>query len=212
MKSLIFSRFARTLLFIMLLGILSTLLGQEEKMMELLEMDLEEIYNIKVVSASKKSEKLTEAPATMVVITDEMIKERGYESLEDALRDIPGFDLVNVQGIFPVIWAQRGLYGDENKRTLLMIDGIVENNLMEGNVLGGPQYTLHNVKRIEVIYGPASALYGANAFSGIINIITKKGKDINGIEYYSGFGSYNTRYDKVLFGGEMDGFDISLVR
>lgn len=81
---------------------------------------------------------------------------------------------------------------------------------MEGNVLGGPQYTLHNVERIEVLYGPASALYGANALNGIINIITKKGEDINGVQYYKGYGSYNTKYDKFLIGGKENNIGYSL--
>jgi iron complex outermembrane receptor protein len=66
------------------------------------------------------------------------------------------------------------------------------------------------VERVEVIWGPASALYGANAFGGVINIITKKGEDINGIQYEKGFGTFNTSIDKVLFGIRKSKFDIAL--
>lgn len=175
----------------------------------LFDLSLSELMNIKIISASKQTETIEEAPATVMVVTAEQIKERGYQSIEEVLRDIPGFDLVHVQGTFPTIWAQRGSYGDENKRTLVMIDGIIENNILEGNVLGGPQYSLHNIDQIEIIWGPASALYGANAFSGIINIITKKGEDINGFEYQKGYGSNNTQYDKILAGIKYNNIDFT---
>ena len=103
----------------------------------LLDMSIEELLNVKVITASRQEERITEAPATVMVITREQIRERGYEELEDVLRDLPGIDFVHVQGLFPTIWTQRGLYGDENKRTLVLIDGIVENNILEGNVLAG---------------------------------------------------------------------------
>ena len=66
------------------------------------------------------------------------------------------------------------MYGAENLRALLMIDGIAENNILGSNDMAGPAYSLHSVERIEIIWGPVSALYGANAFGGIINIISKR--------------------------------------
>jgi outer membrane receptor for ferrienterochelin and colicins len=173
-----------------------------------LGMELEELMNVEVYTPSKKPERRQIAPASVVVITRQQIMERGYESLEDALRDLPGFDFIHVQGTWPTIWTQRGLYGDENKRTLLLIDGIVENNLLEGSVLGGPQYSLHGVERIEVTYGPASALFGANAFGGVINIVTMRGRDTAGLQYQKGAGSYRTRYDKLLIGAEAHEVDV----
>ncbi len=196
-----FRRFYILLLIFVLL--FSKIFAQEEDSLAyLFDLSLQELMNVSVTSASKMAEPINEAPATIMVITSEQIKERGYESLEDVLKDIPGFDLVNVQGTFPIIWAQRGLYGAENKRTLLMIDGIIENNILEGNVLGGPQYSLHYIDQIEVIWGPASALYGANAYNGIINIITKKGENISGFEYQKGYGSFNTKFDKFVAGSK----------
>src|SRR3569623_725533 len=110
--------------------------------------------------------------------------------MEDALHDVPGIDLIHI----------RGMYGAVYLRALLMIDGIVDNNILGTNDLAGPAYSLHNVDRIEIIWGPASALYGANAFGGVINIITKKGGDINGVEAEEGYGSFNTRFQKLSMG------------
>lgn len=167
---------------------------------KLLTMSLEELMNVKVVSASGYLQTISDAPSTITVITEKQIEERGYEQLEDALRDVPGIDLIHINGYAPTLIYFRGMYGAENLRALLMIDGIVENNILGTNDMAGPAYSLHNVKRIEIIWGPASALYGANAFGGVINIITKKGEDLNGFSASQGFGSFNTSFEKVSLG------------
>lgn len=156
--------------------------------------------NIKVVSASGYLQTPSEAPSTITVITARQIAERGYEQLEDALRDIPGIDMIHINGYAPTLIYFRGMYGAENLRALLMIDGIAENNILGSNDMAGPVYSLHSVERIEIIWGPVSALYGANAFGGVINIISKKGKDVNGLHFEQGFGSFNTVFQKLNLG------------
>lgn len=173
------------------------------------DLSLEELMNIKVVTASGSEQKISEAPSTMLVITAQQIKERGYEELDDALRDIPGLDLVHLSVQFPTIRTFRGMYGDENRRILFMIDGIIENSIIGGFEMGGPAYSLHNVERIEIIWGPGSALYGANAFSAVINIITSKGGDINGLKFQRGFGSYNTSFEKAMLGIKKSNLELS---
>ena len=167
---------------------------------ELANLSLEELMNIKVVTASGYLQTTSEAPSTITVITAKQIAERGYEQLEDALRDVPGIDMIHINGYAPTLFYFRGMYGAENLRALLMIDGVVENNILGTNDMAGPAYSLHNVDRIEIIWGPASALYGANAFGGVINIITKKGADINGLHAEQGFGSFNTSFEKLSLG------------
>jgi outer membrane receptor for ferrienterochelin and colicins len=176
----------------------------------LLDLSLEELMNIKVVTATGSVQTISEAPSTMNVITAKQIKERGYIQLEDALRDIPGIDFIHTNGYIPTLIYFRGMYGAENLRVLMMIDGIPENNIIGSNDMAGPAYSLHNVERIEVIWGPASALYGANAFGGVINIITKSGQDLNGFQYEKGFGTFNTSVDKAMFGINKAGFDIAI--
>ncbi len=156
-----------------------------------------------VVTASKKEQRLSDAPAAVYIITEKQIRERGYRTLVDALSDIPGFDIIHNYGIFPELIHQRGLVGN-NQRTLLYIDGIPDNNLTEGAILGGSiRFPLNNVQRIEVVSGPASALYGANAFNGIINIITKDGKSNPGshIDVTHGYweGNYRNPGTSVSF-------------
>jgi outer membrane receptor for ferrienterochelin and colicins len=175
----------------------------------LLNLSLEELMNIKVVTASGFLQPTAEAPSTIQVVTAEQIKDRGYEQLEDVLRDVPGIDMIHINGYAPTLIYFRGMYGAENLRALLMIDGMVENNILGSNDIAGPAYSLHNVKRIEIIWGPASALYGSNAFGGVINIITKKGKDIEGLYAEKGFGTFNTTTEKISIGLRRSKFEFS---
>lgn len=173
-------------------------------------LSLEELMNIKVVTASKFEQKISEAPSTMMVITAQQITERGYEQLDDVLRDLPGVDLIHIYGLAPTLITFRGTYGDENRRLLFMVDGIVENNIIGTYEMAGPAYNLHNVERIEILWGPGSALYGANAFGAVINIITKKGADINGLQYQKGYGIFNTSIDNVMLGIKKSNLEFAL--
>ncbi len=179
------------------------------KVSTLLDFSMEELMNVEVVSASVSGQKLGDAPSTMLIITAQQIEERGYEELSDALRDVPGIDFIHLNGYVPTLIYFRGMYGAENLRALLLIDGIAENNIAGTNDMGGPAYSLHNVERIEIIWGPASALYGANAFGGLINIITKKAEAINGLKVERGQGNLNTSFEKAAFGMKKGAFDIT---
>lgn len=190
----------------------SRTLGSEETVTptQLAQLSFEELLNVRVVTASQLPVKAKDAPASIMVITAQQIADRGYVSIEDVLQDVPGVDLVRTYGVFPVVKTFRGSYGDENKRILLMIDGIVENHVIGSFELGGPIYTLHNVERVEIIWGPGSALYGANAYSGIINIITKHGGEDDEVEYRKSFGSFDTRMEQFALNTSRKNVDISL--
>ena len=177
---------------------------------KLLELSLEDLMNIKVVTAAGYLQTPSEAPSTITVISAQQIADRGYEQLEDALRDIPGIDMIHINGYAPTLIYFRGMYGAENLRALLMIDGIVENNILGTNDIAGPAYSLHNVERIEIVWGPVSALYGANAFGGVINIISKKGSAINGLQAQQGFGSFGTTFEKLNLGIKKNKFDLAV--
>jgi len=167
-------------------------LAQNSDFDELLELDLSELMNIKVTTATKKGQLIDKVPATVRIITANQIKERAYYSLEDVLRDLPGFQFRNIQG-FNSYSFQRGA-PSQNNLILVLIDGIQINELNSGGFYGGYQYNLQNVKRIEVVYGPSSALYGTNAISGIINIITKDPEDSPKAEVHLTAGSFGTLF------------------
>lgn len=126
-----------------------------------------------VTSVSKSKESLAQAPATVVVITGEEIARRGYTDLEAVLRDLPGFDFSRRAGASYSNIYQRGYRSIETTRTMLIVDGVEDNDLASSTAWISRQFPLSNVERIEVVYGPASTMYGANAFAGVINVITK---------------------------------------
>jgi len=147
----------------------------QEDSIDIYELDLTQLSKLKIVSATKVSQELKEVPATIYIITAKQIEDAGYFTLEEVLSDLPGFQFRNILGLNSYVF-QRGI-PNQNNLTLLLIDGVMVNELNSGGFYGGGQYNLSNIERIEVIYGPSSVVYGTNAVSGIINIVTKSAKD-----------------------------------
>jgi outer membrane receptor for ferrienterochelin and colicins len=150
--------------------------AQDDDLDEFLGMGLEDLLNVEVVTASRKPQTLAEAPANIAVITRDMIRRRGYRTLEETLSDLPGFDFTTSQpsGEYPTHFIFRGITDVGQTKTLMMVDGIIQNDVSNGwfrNV--GYAFTLNDVERIEVISGPGSALYGANAGAGLVHVITR---------------------------------------
>jgi len=134
----------------------------------------------KYALASRTEERLQDAPATMMVITAQEIRERGYTSIADVMADLPGFDNNLFNGAVYMNSYQRGYRTSYTQRTLLMIDGqLFDNHLWSHIIMTSRQYPMGNIERIEVLYGPSSAVYGPNAYLGIINIVTSNGKTVS---------------------------------
>lgn len=146
--------------------------AQEMDIDRLLELNLDDLVRLEVVSAGRVPATIDRVPATVRVVTAEEIAERGYFTLEEALADLPGIQFRNIQGFNSYVFV-RGVPAQNNK-ILLLVDGLEVNELNSGGFYGGGQFNLANVERIEVVYGPASALYGTNAVSGIVNVITRR--------------------------------------
>ena len=131
------------------------------------DLSLEELMDLQVQTASKVKQNLNETPAATYVVTEYMIKAHGYHNLEEILHDLPGFDFNKSYGINYSTIFMRGYRSDNSDRFLLMFDGIPENDIWKQTTWISRQYPVSDIKQIEVVYGPASALYGTNAFSGI---------------------------------------------
>jgi len=167
---------------------------------------------VKVASVSKSDEPLREAPATVVVVTAEEIQRRGYSDLEALIHDLPAFDISRTVGAIYANIYQRGYRSDETNRTLILVDGVEENDVWAGTAYISRQYPLINVDRVEVIYGPSSTMYGANAFAGVINVITKEpaemiaeGRRFGARAWLTG-GAFNTRsFDANVAGRSRSG-------
>lgn len=136
-------------------------------------MSLEQLMDVHVVSASNVPEKLSEAPATVIVISADDIRKRGYRDLSQILDDLPGIDVVRPYGATYLKAYWRGYRNTIGDPILVMIDGVVFNHLYFNTADVLVTFPIADVDRVEVVYGPASSVYGASAFMGLINVITK---------------------------------------
>jgi len=172
---------------------------------DLSNLSLDDLLNITVSSASGIEEKLSDAPATMVVVTAKDIKRRGYSDMSELIQDLPGFDSIVTNGTNYLISYQRGYRTPFMQRTLFMINGKVDNNLWSHAAIISRQFSMQSIDKVEVLYGPAGAVYGPNAFLGIINIITKDARN-TGDSYANisvQYGSYNTQAVDIAAGGKV---------
>lgn len=173
-------------------------------LMDLLDTDLATLMEMSVVTPARKGQVASEAPASLHLVTREMIRRRGYMTLENVLQDLPGFDLATGQpaGEFPTHFLYRGIGDVGQTKVLFMVDGIVRNDLSNGwsrNV--GYEFSLADVDRIEVIGGPGSSLYGANAYAGLVNVITRNPQDAAeglSLEVNLSAGSHGTRAPEAV--------------
>lgn len=149
--------------------------GESPAQDDVFQLSLEELLSLEITSASNTSEKLSEAPATVIVISREEIRERRYTQVADVLDDLPGMQVTRPYGDTYLKNYWRGYRNAIGEPFLVMVDGLVYNHLYF-NTADIPLVTVpvSNIERVEVVYGPASSVYGPNAFMGVINIITIK--------------------------------------
>lgn len=153
---------------------------------------------------------LSLAPAVATVITADDIKAIGATDLDQVLESVPGLHVSNAPRAYSPLYTIRGIYSESNPQVLVLINDIPITNVYVGDrsqIWGG--MPVENIARIEIIRGPGSAIYGADAFAGTINIITKTSADINGTEFGVRAGSFNSRNGWLLHGGQWNGFDVA---
>ena len=165
-----------------------------------------------ITIASKREEKASNAPSIVTVITADEIENLGIRTLTEALRFVPGFDILKSAAGGANNISVRGISTADfsNEKIRILLDGHYITWHFSGNTsMFFDDLPLKNVKRIEIIRGPGSALYGANAFLAVINIITKESSDINGVEMSTGFGSYDTQEYNIMVGKEFRDIQIA---
>jgi iron complex outermembrane receptor protein len=156
---------------------------------DITDIPLEDLMKMQVTSASKKKENLSDAAASIFVITDEDIRRSGVTSIPEALRLSPGVEVARQDSH---TWAisSRGFNDEFANQLLVLIDGrSVYTPLFAGVYWDVQDLMLEDVSRIEVIRGPGATLWGANAVNGVINITTKSAKDTLGVLLSGGIGS-----------------------
>ncbi len=169
-------------------------------------LSLDQLANIKVVTSSRREQSVDDSYANITVVTKEMIERRGYRNVIEILEDIAGFDFATYEdggGEYPVHFLNRGIGGDNgNSRLLIMIDGLVQNHISFNWAQGlTDEQILMDIERIEVVQGPGSSLYGAQAVSGMINIITKQ--RYSGTEMKLFLGENNSRTLELMTGDSL---------
>lgn len=160
-------------------------------------------------SVSRVAEDIRLVPATVHVITAKQIRNRGYVDLEAVLRDVPGIDFSRGNGVSYSNLYMRGLRTDSSDRILFLIDGIEQNELHTNVAYISRQFSLSDVERVEVVFGPASTLYGANAYAGVINVVTRDGSDllgereVFGLRMDAGYGAGTRSMRSQVIDGQM---------
>ena len=154
--------------------------------------ELEKLINSLISVASKKPLSARESPSIVSLVTAEEIKNSGARDLIDVLRLVPGIDFgTDVQGVVGI--GMRGNWAHEGK-VLILLDGQEMNEILYATTQFGNHFPIDQIKKIEIIRGPGSAIYGGYAEYGVINIITKQGGDINGVAVSGIYGQTNKDY------------------
>jgi outer membrane receptor for ferrienterochelin and colicins len=176
------------------------------------EADLAFAYGDKAVVsiATGVSQPLRRAPSVATVITADDIQGMGAVDLDDVLETVPGVHVSRSTQLYSPVYAIRGIHADFNPQVLMLINGVPLTVLLAGNrgfAWGG--MPVENISRIEVIRGPGSALYGADAFSGVINVVTKSSSELAGTQVGGRLGSFQTGDAWVLHGGKWGAVNVA---
>jgi outer membrane receptor for ferrienterochelin and colicins len=162
----------------------------------LLAMGIEKLTSVSVTVASKKEEKITEAPSIVSVVTRDDIKKYGAINMLDIFNRVPSLQVIGSTFLPTNVLSIRGATNQHyTNRVLFLIDGRPFRDAHTGgwNMPLFQEYPISNIEQIEVIRGPGSVLYGTNAFSGVINIITRKAGEANETEASVAYGSFGRR-------------------
>ncbi|MBL4942505.1 MAG: TonB-dependent receptor, partial [Colwellia sp.] len=170
---------------------------------DLLNLSLEDLLNTKVITSSKYLEKSVDSPANIHVITAKQINDRGYKNIADLLKNLPGVDIqeFSIIGNYNVV-TLRG--AKNNNKFIILRDGIrISTPAGEINAIS-ENYPLYLAKRVEVLIGPAAVSYGADAFSGVINIITFDAQDKDHSNITISVGDSNYLNGSILYSNLFD--------
>jgi outer membrane receptor for ferrienterochelin and colicins len=164
---------------------------------QLMQMRVETVYG-----ASKYEQKVTRAPASVTILTSEDIGRFGYRTLAEALRSIRGLYVSDDRNYSYL--GTRGFLrpGDYNSRILLLIDGHrINDNIYDGAYFSREApVNLDMIERIEFVRGPSSSIYGSSAFFGIVNVVLKHAKELDGAALSAAAGSFGAREGNFLLG------------
>ena len=171
---------------------------------EFIDMDLSQLMNITITSVSKRPQNLSDAAAAIFVITADDIKNSGVTNVPDALAMAPGLQVARISSSKWSV-SSRGFSGYTSNKLLILIDGrSVYSAAYSGTFWDEQTVLLEDIDRIEVVRGPGGTLWGANAVNGVINIITKKAEDTQGVMLTAGGGNQDKLMSAARIGGRLN--------
>jgi outer membrane receptor for ferrienterochelin and colicins len=176
---------------------------QEVSTADLADLSIDELMQVEVVvSASRYEQEARTAPASITIVPGVEIRERGYRTLAEALGAVRGF-YTSYDHVYEYV-GTRGFQrpGDYNTRFLLLVDGHRQNDAIYQTASFGAEFPVDVdlIDRIEIVRGPSSSVYGTSAMLGVVNVVTRGGGDLNGIEVSAGVGSAGTGKGRVTYG------------
>jgi iron complex outermembrane receptor protein len=168
------------------------------------ELSIEDLMNVRVVSSTQEAVALAEAPSTTFVVTGEQIQRWGIRRLSELIdRLIPG--AYSGEDLDDIILAFRGITSDSNLRVLLLLNGHEYNTQWNNGPSSESELGLLNdIEKVEVLIGPHTALYGSSATIGVINLITKTGRDFNRVQINANYGSGDYKKGDLMAGSAVD--------
>ena len=169
---------------------------------DLFDMSLEDLLNIEITTASKYEQTIFEAPSSVTIITSNEIRDFGYNTLNEALNSQKGFYSSYDRNYSYIGNRGFGRPSEYNNRSRLLLNGHTLNENVYGSALLGSDLSLNLdiIDRIEIVRGPGSSMYGSGAMLNVINIITKKGADLDGLNIKTSLGSYNKKEISAYWG------------
>lgn len=183
---------------------------------DLADLSLEQLMEVPVetvVSASKYEQKITRAPASVTIVTSAEIAAYGHRTLAEVLRSVRGLYVADDSN-YSYLGARGFLRpGDYNSRVLVLVDGHRMNDNIYDSVYFGRDNAIapEAIDRVEVIRGPSSSIYGSSAFLGVINLVTKRGAQLDGAEVSTEAGSFGSYRSRFSYGGRLaSGAELSL--
>ncbi len=175
----------------------------------LFELSMDDLLNVEVEIATGKPQKLSHAPAVANVITASEIEAMGITSFEQVLGMVPGVNVsLNPVARLDPSFSIRGIHTADNSQVLVLVNGYDVTNVATGSMPLGFRMSVANIARVEVMRSPGSALYGADAFGGVINIITKNVVENEGINFGWRQGSFNTQDVWLRHAADLAGWDV----
>ena len=161
-----------------------------------------------ITTASSQAESLAEVPVPTTLITAEMIQNSGARNLQEVLAAyVPGMNIIDCNDDINI--AMRGIYSNTQEKILIMLNGHRMNSYFTNAAAPDFSISLEKIMQIEVLRGPASSLYGGVALTAVVNIITKQGRDVDGLEAKVEAGNYGQVKADMVFGKRY--FDIDIL-